>query len=322
MRAVALAVLAASLATAGVVGCSSSENAAPTCPPRLATESTIATRALLPDLTSLGPVNCATGSIDAAKSRQIYDAFFGPRRPMTSADFQFAPKPALLTAAIVDRVSFPTVYGATAATYHALFGFDPSAFTRAASVGTSNFALFATFGNDPQEPYRRVNVTDYVPAALTHYARLEPGTTDVMATQFAFRMVCMKAKMEAALASCPDCVDAFTSLSKEDLGRVLELRFARAAANGDLEVSRPFRVISVDASGAIETHATTAPYPFVKVGGTVLRARWRGELSGKMALTLGTYGGPTGALIRAAIGPAPCPTPARTARPRSPTAAA
>ncbi len=302
---IALASLAGA-AAATSTGCSAEEAArgGPTCAPQPSVDTAIAVRAVLPDLSALGPVDCATGSLDAVKARQIYDAFFGPRMPKTTADFQFAPQPSILSQALVERVQFPAVYGATVATYHALFGFDPAGFTRAASAGTPNFDLFTTFGSNPQEPYQRVNVLDYVPATLTHYARLEAGTTDIMATQFVFRMACMKTKMEAALASCPDCVDAFTPLSREDLGRVLELRFARVNA-GVLEVSKPFKVIGVDSSGSIATHATTDPYLFAKVGGTTLRARWRGELSGKMATVLGRYGGPTPALMRAAIGPSP-----------------
>lgn len=285
------------------LACSGSETSVTkACPPEVETTTRIAPRALLPDLSGLGAVNCGTGAIDAVKARTIYDAFFGPRMPKTEADFQFVEDPSLLSVDIVQKVAVPAVYGETVANYHALFSFDPTSFARPSVAKQKNIDLFPTFGADARERYQRANVVDYLPATLTHYARIEGGATDIMATQFVFRMACEKTKMEAALSSCPDCVDAFAPLSREDIGRVLEIRIARKSAAGKLEVSRPLRVVGVDSSGAIIDHATKAPYAFLTVGGVALKARWRGEISGKMALTLGTYGHPTPALIRAGIG--------------------
>lgn len=261
----------------------------------------------LPDLSNLGPVNCATGDIDGTKARVIYDDFFASRFPKGEGDFGWTEDPSLVSKTIIETVSFPTAFGETVDTYHELFSFDPDRFPeRQAAVGKSNFDIFAQFTDQtpPRDRFKNTNVYDYVPAAMTHYARAINPVTDIMGTQFVFQAKCAPQAMEAALASCPDCVDAFTPLSKYDLHRVLELRFARVK-DGKVQVSKPMRVVGVDTSGAIISHATASPYQFLKVGNETWRARWRGEISGKMARLLETYGGPTPALVRITPPPGP-----------------
>ncbi|HJL19247.1 MAG TPA: hypothetical protein RMH99_26520 [Sandaracinaceae bacterium LLY-WYZ-13_1] len=251
----------------------------------------------LPDLGALD-VDCARGSVsDLGLARRIYDETFGDALPASDEDFGWHVDPSVLTPERVDRITFgPLPEGETVDRYHALLDFDPARFDR--TTATDNDTLFGAIDAlDPHAPYERFNPTDAVPATATHYGRSE--TSDVMANQLVYRVACDTERMERAFARCPDCVDVFTALSRHDLGQVFELRFVRVEG-GALEVSRPFRVISVDASGHVTTHATDPArnYLFARLGGETLRARWRGELSGRLATQLGRYGGPTPMLIR------------------------
>jgi hypothetical protein len=256
-----------------------------------------------PDV-SAAKVNCSTWVVgDKAKAKQIYDAYFGHLWPKKAADFNWHVDNKLLSASIVKQVAFyaPTT-GKSAATYHEMFDFNPARFAR--TTAKKNTTIFAGF--DPESkidaPYQQYNPTDFVPATMTHYAR--GATTDVIATQFVVRVACMKTMMQKALAACPDCSDAVVLLSKHDSYRVFELRFARVD-QGQLQVSRPFRMVSVDCSGDMVSHSQVYPYYYGTVGGESLRAKWRGEISGQMATTLGTYMKPTPVLIRLAPGSPP-----------------
>lgn len=250
----------------------------------------------LPDV-SAAKVNCSTWVVgDKAQARKIYDSYFGPLRPKSAADFKWTVDPKLLSPGIVTQVAFHAPsQGQGNAAYHDLFDFNPNRYSR--TTTQANQALFGTF--DPKQkvdaPYRQYNPTDYVPATMTHYAR---GTTsDVIATQFVLRVACMKPQMKKALAACPDCNDAIVMLSKNDAYKVFDVRFARVSG-GKLEVSRRFRMVSVDCSGNMVSHSQVAPYYYGSVGGQTLRAKWRGEISGYMAQTLGTYMKPTPILVR------------------------
>ena len=269
---------------------------APPPPPPPPPDAGLTPRAL-PELTGL-TVNCSAATLsDLSRAREIYDAYFDAVRPTTDADFGWHVDTALLSVALVDRVAFQALpAGLANADYHAYFDFNPLRFDR--TTGSNNWDLFASIGSgDSTQPYRRFNPQDYIPATATHYGRRD--TSDVMATQFIFRVACRTAEMREAFARCPDCVDVFTALSGNDIHKIFDLRFVRVNGS-NLEVSRNFRVVSVDSSGSIAAHVTdgTHRYLFASVGGQYPRAFWRAELSGRMAQILGTYGGPTPLLMR------------------------
>jgi hypothetical protein len=249
-----------------------------------------------PDVTAAG-VNCSTWAVaDKAAAKAIYDSYFGSTLPATTADFQWHADTSILTAAIVDRVAFyPPTTGQSESTYHQLFDFNPSTFQR--STYLSNWTIFAGFdpATDVDAPYEKVDTEDWVPATTTHYAR--SSTSDVIATQFVIRLACMKTQMQKALSLCPDCSDAIVLLSKNDEYKVFDVRFARVSSS-QLQVSKLFKMVSVDCSGNMTQHSQVSPYYFASVGGETLRAKWRAEISGYMATALGTYGGPTPVLLR------------------------
>jgi hypothetical protein len=249
-----------------------------------------------PDVTA-AKVNCSTWVVgDKAQAKAIYDAYFGSYLPKTTSDFQWHADSSILTSAIVQRVTFyPPTTGQSESTYHQLFDFNPATFSR--TTASSNWTIFGGLDpkNDPDPPYKKYNPTDWVPSTATHYAR--STTSDVIATQFVLRVACEKTAMQKALQKCPDCSDAIVMLSSNDEYKVFDVRIARVSS-GQLEVSKIFKMVSVDCSGDMVSHSQVAQYYFGSVGGTSLRAKWRGELSGYMATTNGTYGGPTPLLIR------------------------
>jgi hypothetical protein len=248
-----------------------------------------------PDV-SAANVNCTTWVVgDKVKAMQIYDSYFAGFMPKAEADFQWHVDANVLSPATVERVAFrePTT-GQGDTTYHKLFDFNPVEFER--TTAKTNWDIFGGFNpqTDRDAPYRKYNPTDLVPATSTHYART---TTDVIATQFVLRVACMKSQMQKGLGLCPDCNDVIVALSKYDEFKIFEVRFSRVR-QGQLEVSKILKMISVDCSGDMVLHSAVAPYLFGTVGGKTLTAKWRGEISGLMAQTLGTYMKPTPLLIR------------------------
>ena len=259
--------------------------------------------ASLPALTGVS-VDCSAFTVsDLHRTKEIYEETFGPRRPQTEADFGWTRDASLLTPDRVrDLGTFALPTGKSVDEYHELLDFNPMRFERNAT--RRNDEIFAAF--DPEveteAPYRRYNPLDYLPYSATHY-----GTgdfSDIMATQFVFRIGCYQAEMEEVFARCPDCIDTFVALSRHDMYKIFDVRFVREQG-GELEVSRPFRMFSVDASGHIPYHATSNGDFRLRFTQTrfppaneFLRAFRRFEISGPMAQILGTYGGPTPLLVR------------------------
>lgn len=255
---------------------------------------------VIPDVTAVG-VNCSNAQFARPELvRPLYDDYFGVRIPKNDADFGWKNAVASeVSAEVVNRVKFYGISTPSDEQYHQYFSFDPNRFSRSSSG--KNWDLFGTFNSaaQPLEAYKRYNPGDFVPAALTHYARKEPGVSDIMASQFVYRMACYRDKMEQALRACPDCIDVIAMLSKYDLYKVFEVRFVRMVGN-QFQISKVFKLISVDASGHMFQHGPSAPYPYVRYSGSWLYAKWRGELSGTMAHRLDNYMQPTPALIRLA----------------------
>ena len=232
-----------------------------------------------------GPARVLPPATDPRSAKAIYDEFFGQYLPQ-HADFGWEPAPQL-TAAWVESLHFPTPpAGLDNETYHQYFDFNPHGFERpgadAYARDDDNTQLFATT-TDPVLRLRRYDPTEWMPAVASTYTRTD--TSDVMATQFWYRAStpAYRAQLERALELCPDCDDVFTPLSHDDLYKIFELRFVRYGAAGP-ELSRVFKVIGVDSSGAMETHARNDSWNyFGKIDGQVATAKWRMELSGLLA---------------------------------------
>jgi hypothetical protein len=254
----------------------------------------------LPDISDVA-VDCSEFTIsDLQRAKEIYDETFGDHLPVIDADFGWHVDDSLVNRELVERVTFhglpPGAY--TIDEYHELFDFNPHRFER--DTASSNWDIFASLDPvaDPVAPYREFNPQDFAPSSATHYQTGE--WSDIIATQFVFRIGCNRAEMEEAFTICPDCEDLIVALSGEDVFRIFEVRFVRPA--GELiEVSRPIRMISIDSGGNVAYFTDDAyRYRFVTFeSGDVLRAFRRVEISGRMAQNLGTYGGPTGLLLRA-----------------------
>ena len=251
----------------------------------------------LPDISDIR-VDCSRLTLsDLVRAREIYDETFGDHLPATDREFGWHSAGGLVTAEKVDRIAFYALpSGLADQTYHDYFDFNPHRYER--STSATNFAIFAGVSpGDSYQAFRRYNPQDWIPATATHYGR--GTTTDITATQLVYRIGCYRDEMAEAFARCPDCVDVFTALSRNDLYKIFEVRFVRVVADA-LQVSRPFKMISVDASGHMFMHATTNRnrYSFARLGSDYLYAYWRVELSGRMAQNLGTYGHPTAILVR------------------------
>ncbi len=232
-----------------------------------------------------GPNRTLPPMSDPRPAKAIYDEFFGQYLP-AHADFGWEPAP-FLTAAWVEALHFPTPpAGLDTETYHQYFDFNPHAFARPSTTtgarDDDNAHLFAST-TDPVEIFRHYDPTEWLPAVASTYSRTD--TSDVMANQFWYRArtPAFRPQLERALALCPDCDDVFTPLSHDDLYKIIEIRFVRFGAGGP-ELSRVFKLIGVDSSGAIEQHARNdAWHTFGTIDGSVATAKWRLELSGLLA---------------------------------------
>jgi hypothetical protein len=232
-----------------------------------------------------GPPRVLPAITDPRSAKEIYDEMFGAYLP-AHADFGWEAAPEI-TAPWVESLHFPTPpAGLGNETYHQYFDFNPHGFERpgveAYAHDDDNARLFAET-MDPVARLRRYDPTEWMPAVASTYTRTD--TSDVMASQFWFRArtPAYRAQLARALELCPDCDDVFTPLSHDDLYKILEIRFVRRSAGGP-ELSRVFKLIGVDSSGAMESHARNDDWQyFATIGGEVATAKWRMELSGLLA---------------------------------------
>ncbi|MBS1118194.1 MAG: hypothetical protein H6Q90_422 [Deltaproteobacteria bacterium] len=232
-----------------------------------------------------GPARVLPPASDPRSAKAIYDEFFGQYLP-ANADFGWELAPSI-TVDWVESLHFPTPpAGLANETYHQYFDFNPHNFDRpgadAYASDTDNADLFAST-TDPVEVLRGYDPTEWMPAVASTYTRT--ATSDIMASQFWYRASTpgFRAQLERALELCPDCDDVYTPLSHDDLYKIIELRFVRYGAAGP-ELSRTFKLIGVDSSGAMEAHALNDSWQyFGKIGGQTATAKWRMELSGLLA---------------------------------------
>ena len=250
----------------------------------------------LPSLGAL-TVDCGARTLSSlVLAKDIYDDYLGNSLPNSDADFSWHTDTSLVTPTIVDTVTTHALTGShTQQEYYDFFDFNPQRFERTTS--RANIDIFAEFNpeSDRYAPYRRFNPYDYIPITATHYAR--SSTSDVIATQFAYRIACFRAQIEQSFAECPDCDDFLVALSGNDMYGIFEVRFVRDHG-GQLQVSRTFKMISIDASGH-SSHFWDDTNHYHRFARDGLWAYRRIEISGRMAQNLGTYGSPTAVLIRA-----------------------
>jgi len=232
-----------------------------------------------------GPSRTLPPMTDPRPAKAIYDEFFGQYLP-ANADFGWEPAPSI-TAAWVESLHFPTPpAGLDNETYHQYFDFNPHDFARpstdAYAHDDDNARLFAST-TDPITIFRHYDPTEWMPAVASTYSRTD--TSDVMADQFWYRAStpAFRPQLQRALELCPDCDDVFTPLSHDDLYKIIEIRFVRFGASGP-ELSRVFKLIGVDSSGAMEEHTRNdAWHTFGTIDGQLATAKWRMELSGLLA---------------------------------------
>lgn len=298
------------------------------------------------------------GRNPALEARRIYDAQFLPRRPTTEEGWGWRPASAEDLATIEKRPPIlPLPVGASRAPkddYKAWMALQPDPwgtlvrrkeladvrYTRPATLpfarnaapfaGEKNVDVLARHANDEALPatdrarakyYEEQNPFDWQGAAITHY---EPPAaaraSDIMASNFVYRVLLAPYQMEQALADCTSdpaipCIDSVAALSDADLYRVYDVRFIRAPEPGRLEVSRTFRVVTVDSGHAVDVQSTFGPgatnavtgaatperrsTPFLKTyGGRGPALLWRLEVGGQLSNTLGAGPGSLPGLVR------------------------
>ena len=189
--------------------------------------------------------------------------------------------------------------------------------------GEKNLAILGKFAGDEARPftdplraryYEAQNPFDWQGAAMTHYQPpSDPSGADIMASNFVWRVLLAPWQMEQALADCNadpaiPCIETVAVLSDVDLYKVYDVRFVRPATGGQLEISRTFRVVSVDSGHAVDVQSTFGPgatnvvtgaptperrsTPMLKTFGDAgPRLLWRLEVGGQLARTLDRNGG-------------------------------
>lgn len=230
-----------------------------------------------------GPDRVLPAMDDPRSGKEIYDEFFAQHMP---AHEDFGWHDALwLTYDWVESHHFPSpVAGLDNEIYHNLFDFNPFNFRRPGLAGLDraddNTGLF---GAQPDTVHRTYDPTEWMPAVASTYTRTP--TSDIMARQFWFRArtPAHRPHLERALELCPDCDDVFTPLSHNDLYKIIEVRFVRFQGT-TAQLSRTFKLIGIDSSGAMEAHARNDEWRhFGELDGQTATAKWRLELSGLLA---------------------------------------
>ncbi len=298
------------------------------------------------------------GKNPVLEARRIYDAQFVARRPTNDAGWGWQPA-SLDDLATIDKRPpiLPLPVGANRAPkedYKAWMALQPDPwgtlvrrkelsdvrytrptllpFSRNANPGAGerNLDVLARHANDEALPttdrarakyYEEQNPFDWQAAAMTHYEPpAGPRASDIMASNFVYRVLLAPYQMEQALADCTSdpaipCIDTVAALSDADLYRVYDVRFVRVSAAGSLEVSRTFRVVSVDSGHAVDVQSSFGPgatdavtgaatplrrsTPFLKTyGGRGPTLLWRLEVGGQLSNTLGAGSGSLPGLVR------------------------
>lgn len=201
---------------------------------------------------------------------------------------------------------------------------------RTAPGGEANIAILGRHTADEARPlsdplrakyYEAQNPFDWQAAAMTHYQPpRDAAAPDIMASNFVWRVLLAPWQMEQALADCNadptiPCIETVAALSDADLYKVYDVRFVRVPAAGELELSRTFRVVSVDSGHAVDVQSTFGPgatnvvtgaptperrsTPMLKTyGGAGPRLLWRLEVGGQLANALDSGGGALPGLVR------------------------
>ncbi|MBX3187345.1 MAG: hypothetical protein KF795_20415 [Labilithrix sp.] len=250
-----------------------------------------------------------SGAPSLRKAKQIYDDFFRPARPASSEGFGWTPAPEMQRT--IDTVRLPVLprtAGVEAIKSWFALRPDTPRFTRADT--RTNVEIFSELSPEQLRDgttaaYELVNARDFVPAALTRY-QTPSATSDIMATNFVYRIVREPWRMERALADCTSdpavpCIDALAALSDVDIGSVVDVRFVRWVG-GVAEQSRLYRAVIVDSGHAIKTQAILGPSergsPYIATDhGGGPRLLWRAEMGGSLATLLDTGPGASGALL-------------------------
>ena len=292
------------------------------------------------------------------EARRLYDALFLPNRPATEAGWGWSAATAEELATIDKQPPIlPLPIGAERAPkedYKAWMALQPDPwrtlerrkalekvsytprtvlpFARNGNplIGEKNLDILARHAADAALPltdrlrakyYEEQNPFDWQAAAMTHYQPpATPRASDIMASNFIWRVLLAPYQMEQALADCTSdpaipCIDSIAALSDADLYRVYDVRFVRVPQPGRFEVSRKFRVVSVDSGHAVDAQSTFGPgatdavtgaatperrsTPFLKTyGGAGPRLLWRLEVGGQLSNTLGAGSGSLPGLVR------------------------
>jgi len=306
------------------------------------------------------------------EARKVYDRFFLPKRPTTAAGWGWRAATAEEVATIAKQPPIlPLPTGADRApkdAYKAWMALQPDPwgtlerrkalgnvyYTPPAVMpfvrngdplgGERNLAILARHGSDEALPmtdkarakyYEEQNPFDWQAAAMTHYQPPSGAqSSDIMASNFVWRVLLAPWQMEQALADCASdpeipCIDAVAALSDADLYRVYDVRFVRVPAAGGYEVSRTFRVVVVDSGHAIDLQSTFGPgatdavtgaptpdrraTPMLKTYGNAgPKLLWRLEVGGQLSNALGAGPGSLPGLVRYALnnGKSPADRPA------------
>lgn len=301
----------------------------------------------------------AKGGNPLTLARRVYDGYFGARRPKTDAEWQWRDATEEELARIEARppiLPLPTgTKPPTKDEYKAWMSLQPDPwrtiehrkalakpayvaraevpFSRSADVddARSNLDILASHAADHELPrtdwaraayYEEQNPFDWQSAGMTHYAVPTSPYSDIMATNFVWRILLAPYQMNQALADCnadPEipCIESVAALTDVDMYKVYDLQFIRhkPGAPGKYEVSRTVRGVVVDSGHAIDRQSTYGPGGTDKITGATTpegfatpylptyqktgpRMLWRLELGGQLADQLGSGPGALPGFVR------------------------
>jgi hypothetical protein len=252
-----------------------------------------------------------SGEPALTKAKALYDRFFSAGRPKSVAGFGWTPAP--WVEAAIRTVRLPALPFGSVDQVRSWISLIPTTPRFERTDGRSNLEIFEELSvlspellRDRQSrPYELYNARDFVPAALTHYQAPTP-VSDIMATNFVYRIVKQPWRMEGALADCTKdpvvpCIDAIAALSSVDIASVVDVRFIRWE-EGSPMVSRLYRAVVVDCGHQVQRQATLGPNeagsPHIPTNhGAGPELLWRAEIGGSLATLLETGPGAAGALL-------------------------
>lgn len=252
-----------------------------------------------------------SGRSSTRAAKEVYDAFFAAARPASVEGFGWEPAPEV--PALVETVRLPELPWGSVAEIASSIALSPETPRFSRTDERPNLEIFTElratrpglFEGRHSEPYELYDARDWMPSALTHY-QAPTATSDIMATNFVYRIVMQPWRMEQALADCTKdadvpCIDAVAALSSVDIGRVLDVRFLRWVDGAPMK-SRRYRVVVVDSGHKVQSQAVLGPNengsPYIMTnhgGGPSLL--WRAEIGGSLSTRLATGPGASGALL-------------------------